>query len=483
MRQPTALRDVMLNLEFPVRHNGEDDPCLRRAALLPGFERTDCGGRVRLGLGQAGVLRDVLLDLWEKAKGRLGSVLRLDGQDLDLERLKEALAVLDCAGARDTAREGRKYCVPGQGGWNWGCRRLAHVPPWDGAGEIDKTSLKQRLRDEVARKCLELCPHFDAAKAEALADALPRDCAPPEARPVVDPGRAKAPAAGISPTASGAPPERLIPRTGYADVGGLDQAVRTLRETVELPLKHPEVLRRLGIAHHRGVLLYGPPGCGKTLLARALAHESGAAFLPVSGPELITKWHGESEEKLRGLFDKAQNRQPAIVFFDEIDAIAQSRSSDESLRLDSRFTTQLLTLLDGVHDLGRVFVLAATNRPDLLDRALLRPGRFDRLVEIPPPDRDGRRKILEIHARNLPLERNVDLAALAKDMDGLTGADIACLVREAAYACLRRRFDLDDLLGEPAALPEDRLRNLRVTARDFRQALAAVRKRTEYLNQ
>jgi SpoVK/Ycf46/Vps4 family AAA+-type ATPase len=252
-----------------------------------------------------------------------------------------------------------------------------------------------------------------------------------------------------------------------------------LRETVELPLKRPEVLRRLGVPPHRGALLYGPPGCGKTLLARALAHESGAAFLPVGGPELITKWHGESEEKLRGLFAQAREHQPAIVFFDEIDAIAQSRSAEESLRLDSRFTTQLLTLLDGVQDLGRVFVLAATNRMDLLDKALLRPGRLDRIIEIPRPDRAGCLAILRIHARGLPLAKGVRLERLGPRLDGLTGADIAFLVREAAYACLRRCLDLDAVLAAPQALDPDTLDGLEVTAQDLARGLTAARARTQ----
>lgn len=267
---------------------------------------------------------------------------------------------------------------------------------------------------------------------------------------------------------------RVIPYTTYADVGGLDEAVRTLRETVELPLKHPEILRRLGISPHRGVLLYGPPGCGKTLLARAVAHESGARFFPVSGPELITKWHGESEENLRKLFADAQKQQPSIVFFDEIDAVAQSRSSDESLRYDTRFTTQLLTLLDGIHDLGQVFVLATTNRLDLLDPALLRPGRFDRIVEIPPPDQGGRLTILRIHTRGLPLDRGVNLGKISNELDGLTGADIAYLVREAAYAGLRRTLPVESVLRQKSSLSKRKLQSLKVTTEDFLLALAMV---------
>jgi SpoVK/Ycf46/Vps4 family AAA+-type ATPase len=275
----------------------------------------------------------------------------------------------------------------------------------------------------------------------------------------------------------------VIQTTTYADVGGLEEVVAALRETIELPIRHPEVLRRLGVTPHRGVLLYGPPGCGKTLLARAVACESGARFFPVSGPELITKWHGESEEKLRELFQQAQAAQPAIVFFDEIDAIAQARSSSESLRLDARFTAQLLTLMDGIYDLGRVFILAATNRPDLLDQALLRPGRFDAVIEIPRPDRAGLSRILEIHARRLPLASKVDLGKVARRMAGLTGADVAYVAREAAYACLRRSMPLGAVLRETEAIPEETLHSLQVTEADLLSALTRLRQRNASIPQ
>jgi len=486
MPSDADIRALPLVVAFHPAGNEEEDTRVRRlAGLLPGFRREDAGnnreGRVRLSVAEAGVFRDVLLDLWSLVKDRPGSVLRLGEERATLAQLKDAFVVLDCAAACDKARNAEEYCTSVRSDWNWGCIHLRHLPPSPGPGENkpDKNLLKQRLRTVAVEKQLLLCPRFDLNRVDALVDAWRGTKPPLEASRTGDLERSAHAVDRdgqdfVSPRPA---PEGAIPLTTYADVGGLDQAIAVLRETVELPLKHPEVLRRLGVAPHRGVLLYGPPGCGKTLLARAVAHESEASFLPVSGPELITKWHGESEEKLRALFVEAGRRQPAIVFFDEIDAVAQSRSADESLRLDSRFTAQLLTLMDGIRDLGRVLVLAATNRLDLLDKALLRPGRFDRLVEIARPDRAGCLKILSLHAGRLPLAESVDLTALARKLDGSTGADIACLAREAAYACLRRTFGLPDLLRESAALPEDKLRGLQVTAGDFLFALGAMRGR------
>lgn len=203
--------------------------------------------------------------------------------------------------------------------------------------------------------------------------------------------------------------------------------------------------------------------------------------MPVSGPELVTKWHGESEEKLRELFKRAQESQPAIIFFDEIDAVAQARSSSESLRFDAKFTAQLLTLMDGIYDLGNVFILAATNRLDLLDSALLRPGRFDSVITIPKPDRAGCENILRIHAGKLPLEDGIDLSELADELVGFTGADIACLVRGAAHAALRRRFPLPELLNRQAPLSSSILESLIVTKKDFALALTQLRKRAELI--
>ena len=220
-------------------------------------------------------------------------------------------------------------------------------------------------------------------------------------------------------------------------IGGLGERMERILELVELPLRKPELFERLGISPPTGVLLHGPPGCGKTLIARTLAEIAGVRFFSISGPEIINKYYGESEARLRKLFDQAQREAPAILFIDEIDALAPKR--DQSFGdLEKRVVAQLLTLMDGLDDRGQVIVIGATNRPNALDPALRRPGRFDREIEIPVPDQQGRREILEIHTQPMPLTKGVDLDDMARRTHGFVGADLASLCREAALQALRR---------------------------------------------
>ena len=249
----------------------------------------------------------------------------------------------------------------------------------------------------------------------------------------------------------------------------MDEVVTKVREVVELPIRHPELMKHLGITPHKGVILYGPPGCGKTLLAKAIANEVNAHFASVKGPELYSKWVGESEERLRALFDHAREFAPSIIFFDEIDAIASRRSGNDANRHSAAFLNQLLTLMDGVETYTNVFILGATNRLELLDEAILRPGRFDYALEVKRPSPEGCRKILGIHTHRMPLGAGVDLDAIAAELEGRTGAEIAYVAREAAYNCLRRRVQIEDLVGEGG--PEVDFSDFEVSEKDFMTAV------------
>ncbi len=257
----------------------------------------------------------------------------------------------------------------------------------------------------------------------------------------------------------------------YDDLGGMEREVAKIREMIELPLSHPEIFERLGMTPPKGVLLHGLPGCGKTLLARAVAHESDAEFIYVSGPEIIQKFYGESEAQLRKIFDDARKRAPCIIFFDEIDSLAPKRERVEG-EVEKRVVAQLLALMDGLKSRGDVIVMAATNRPNAIDPALRRPGRFDREIAIGIPNEHARREILQIYARGMPLDEGVDLADLAATTHGFTGADLNALCREAAMAALRRQLPELSLGSGPVAA--EALMAMEVKMPDFREALSEV---------
>lgn len=259
----------------------------------------------------------------------------------------------------------------------------------------------------------------------------------------------------------------------YEDIGGLRRETRRIREMIELPLRYPEVFERLGIDAPKGVLLYGPPGSGKTLIARAVANETSAHFVTINGPEIIDKLYGASEANLRGIFEDARKHAPAIIFIDEIDAIAPKREDLSGDRqVERRVVAQLLALMDGLESRGNVIVIAATNLPNSLDPALRRPGRFDREIGISVPDKDGRQQILEIHTRGMPLASDVDLTRLAAITHGFVGADLQAFCREAAMSALRRL--LPDIDFSQAQIPYDKLMALEVTANDFAVAFADI---------
>jgi transitional endoplasmic reticulum ATPase len=268
-----------------------------------------------------------------------------------------------------------------------------------------------------------------------------------------------------------APEGKGLPHTTYEDVGGLHEEIQRVREMVELPLRHPELFQRLGIEPPKGVLLHGPPGCGKTLLARAVANESEANFFSINGPEIMSKFYGESEARLREIFQQAQQNAPSIIFIDELDAIAPKRE-EVTGEVERRVVAQLLALMDGLSGRGNVIVIGATNRPGALDPALRRPGRFDREIEIGVPDKQGRHEILQIHTRGMPLAEDVDLKKLSEMTHGYTGADVSALGRETAMKALRRYLPQINL--EEERIPPSVLDKMQVTMEDFINAYKEI---------
>ena len=265
--------------------------------------------------------------------------------------------------------------------------------------------------------------------------------------------------------------QRGVPQVNYEDIGGIKDEIQKVREMIELPLRHPEIFEKLGVEAPKGVLLYGPPGTGKTLLARALATESSAHFIPIGGPEIMSKFYGESEARLREIFKEAREKAPTIIFIDEIDSIAPKRE-EVTGEVERRVVSQILSLMDGLEARGKVIVIAATNRPNALDTALRRPGRFDREIEIKVPDKKGRYEILQIHTRHMPLLADVDLEKLASVSHGFVGADLEYLCKEAAMKTLRRM--LPELNLEEERLSPEILDKLIVTRDDFENAFKEI---------
>jgi transitional endoplasmic reticulum ATPase len=263
-----------------------------------------------------------------------------------------------------------------------------------------------------------------------------------------------------------------LPSISYEDVGGLGEEIETIREMIEIPMRYPQIFKKLGVSPPKGILLHGPPGTGKTLLAKAVANETEAHFIYIGGPEIISKWYGQSEENLRNAFKEAQENAPSIIFIDEIDAIAPAREEVHG-EVEKRVVSQLLTSMDGLEARGEVVVIAATNRPDAVDPALRRPGRFDRELQIGIPARNGRKEILQIHTRGMPLTKDVDLDKLADITHGYSGADLNALAKEAAMRALRRVMpDLKKL--KDGELSKEVLDSMEVTGEDFQDAMKRV---------
>ncbi len=273
---------------------------------------------------------------------------------------------------------------------------------------------------------------------------------------------------------------RLVPETSFADIGGVDEIIQNIRIMIELPIMKPKLFEHLGVLPYRGILLWGDPGNGKTLIAKAIAHEVNAHFIPVAGPDILNKNFGQSEQNLRDIFEEAREFQPSVIFIDEIDSIAQTRLSGESAKWYATVVNQLMSLMDGIRDYGNVTVLASTNRPDLLDAALLRPGRFDYKLEIRKPNLPGCKRVLEIATRDMPLAEDVDLFAFSESVIGYSAAEITFLAKEAAMVALRKAVESNAISMDHHG--ETDFSFLKITMSDLKAALHLLKWHRRYVN-
>lgn len=432
--------------------------------------------------------------------------------------------IIDCYNNQAISVDKDTYCFLNHKKEAWGCRYLTGIKRhleqgntyrydkyWYEFGKfendfkdwkINKPLLKETLLEEVKENKIATCPVFSFDKLNQIINELPEKITLSknnswkieyekdfsggkiEKKPIII--RHKGYNFSTNSIISSSSPAyfneenkqveaRNIPNVTFADIGGIDNIIEQIREVIELPLKKPELLKHLRIKPHKGILLYGPPGNGKTMIAKAIANEVKAHFITISASELISKYYGESEENLRNIFKEAKEFQPSIIFFDEIDSIAQKRSGGETARHDSKFVNQLLTLMDGMETYENVSVLASTNRPELLDVALLRPGRFDYKIEVKNPDLKGCFKIFSILTTNMPFY-NIDHKKFSQKLFGLSGAEIAFVVKEAAYNSMRRNLDLTSIIKSSNDYPINE-KNILITIEDLEAALKKVKQK------
>ncbi len=462
-------------------------------------------------------------DLWNIVGNWKGSNLCLDGKVIDNSSLFPIFRIINCSSEYEKAIIPEEHCFTINGKKGWGCRFLTFIGQFDSNAsyysyyssqkywfdfgefvsinewKIDKSKIIDILEREAEKNILGICPFFDIKTVRLIVDDLPEQIKVDEdssweiiyeentvgteivkiAKGIKPRNKSKVIELSLKPQETDEVKEEKlinIPNVSFSDIGGIDEIIETVREIIELPIKRPDLFLTLGIKPHKGIILHGPPGCGKTLIAKAIANEINAHFILINGPELINKYYGESEENLRNIFDEAKNLQPTLIYFDEIDSIAQSRTDNENARLESRFVNQLLTLMDGVEDYGKVCVIGSTNRIELIDNALLRPGRFDFSIEIRKPSLEGCKKIFQIQTKNIPIEESFNKDEFSKKLFGLTGAEIAFVAREGAYNCLRRSIDLHKAINEQL-LDEINPSSLIVVQDDFEKALCAALER------
>jgi transitional endoplasmic reticulum ATPase len=465
--------------------------------------------------------------LWDIIKPWKSAKFILDDKILDDPELYAMFDRLECASNYYKAFIPEKHCKA-HGEWEgWGCKYLSCIEWQVGAdyfnprlnywyqfghfsGDelwvIDKEKISEAVLREVKQKWIHLCPVFDFAKTEKIIGLFPGQISLKEdsewkivygefasstkvdKKPIAirhekiyvltpSPGggamakiTVSMPKFDIEKEATDIKTARNIPDTKFSDIGGIEEIIETVREVIELPLIKPEMFRSMGIKPHKGILLYGPPGCGKTMIAKAIANEVKAHFILISGPELMSKWYGETEGNLRKVFQEARELQPSIIYWDEIDSLTQTRSGAETARGEARIVNQLLTLMDGVEQYGNICVIASTNRRELIDEALLRPGRFDYCIEIKKPSKEACYKIFSIAIQAMPVDNNFGIKEFSAKLNGLSGAEIAFVAREAAYNCLRRSRDLKKIINE-AAIGQDDFKDLIITEEDFGLAL------------
>jgi SpoVK/Ycf46/Vps4 family AAA+-type ATPase len=456
---------------------------------------------------------DHLKKLWELVGGWRSARLSLNGQAVQPDPLFNLLRCVECRQRSDNP-EG--YCrgdswhetTVGTAVQLFPCRKIpvseGSYYGWYQYGTltkgnvyvVDKTRLRHEVTQSLKKSLAYFCPALNKRIVDETIDQLPDRIDPAhdagwvykqgwvngrfsiigvekKQRTVATAPKA-APAVEMRDAEGGTTtPEnetRSIPIVHYSDIGGLDGVIRTLRESIELPIRYPELFERLAVTAHRGCLIWGPPGTGKTTIAKALATECRAHFIAVNGPEIITKWHGDSEANLRAIFREAREHAPSVILFDEIDSLAPNRDR-VTQNFESVLVSQFLTCLDGLVDRGQVVVIGTTNRPDSVDPALKRPGRLDLSIEIGVPDEKARLDILKVHTRRMPLTADVDLEELASLTDGFVGADIASLCREAGLMCLR---DVIDFTGADLIIRPEDTRRLFVSQRHFLSALKAI---------
>lgn len=453
------------------------------------------------------------LKLWEIVKGWKTTELYIDAEPAGITELNTLEQTFNCSKRRHDSILPEEYCSNGQSDYDqnkyFGCKRLDSILKdvtlsdnyyyrdelrniWYRKGSldreknifyVDKERIKKMLLAEAKKKLVTSCPFYEEEVLLNMIEELPSEIDLTDNEDYVLDEEGPVPLVrtkqefdtlnkrknsfslsidlGDKDKKNEPTPEAT--NILYSDLGGLEEEIRMVRECIEIPFKYPEVFKHLGISAYKGILFFGPPGTGKTQLAKAVANEAAMNFYTVSGPEIFDKYFGESEKKLREIFDTAKKNAPSIIFFDEIDSIAAKRGDDHSKVHYSKIVTQLLTLMDGMEEREKVIVMAATNRPNSLDPALRRPGRFDFEIYVSPPDEKGREEILKIHTRSMPLSDDVNLKQLAKTLYGYVGADISGLCKEAALFALRRHIKgIENEMTEPETIT--------VIMDDFKQA-------------